>query len=183
VKRHELAGRHRRRSRIRSSDLLRKKIAMGEADLPGLSPRTARLLGLAVLGGALISLTIGLVARQEAAPPYTYPSGLKLFFSDSIHLKAWFATTAVALAVTQLITAAWIFRRLPWARPEWIPAVHRWAGPLLFVVTLPVAYHCIFRLGFQKTDGRVLAHSFLGCAFYGAFVTKVLIVRLHRFPP
>jgi len=28
----------------------------------------------------------------------------------------------------------------------------------------------------------VLAHSFLGCAFYGAFVTKVVIVRLHRFP-
>ena len=28
----------------------------------------------------------------------------------------------------------------------------------------------------------MLAHSFLGCAFYGAFAAKVLIVRLHRFP-
>ena len=25
-------------------------------------------------------------------------------------------------------------------------------------------------------------HSFFGVAFYGAFVTKVLIVRMHRFP-
>lgn len=158
---------------------------MAELDAPtvSFSPRIARWLGLAVLVGALVSLTIGLVARQEAAPPGTYPSGLKLFFSDTIHLKAWFATTAVGLAVAQLFTAAWIFRKLPWARPAWIPGVHRWTGRLLFVVTLPVAYHCIFRLGFQKTDGRVLAHSFLGCAFYGAFTTKVLVVRLHRFPP
>lgn len=29
---------------------------------------------------------------------------------------------------------------------------------------------------------RVLVHSFLGCAVYGAFASKVLIVRLHRFP-
>jgi hypothetical protein len=46
----------------------------------------------------------------------------------------------------------------------------------------PVAYHCIFKLGFQSTNGRVLAHSFLGCAFYGAFTAKVTIVRLHRLP-
>ena len=143
---------------------------------------SARWLAAAVLAGALVSLTIGLIARAEAAPPGSYPSGLTLFFTDSIHLKAWFATTAVALACTQLLTAAWIFRRLPWRRPAWIPGVHRWTGRLLFLVTLPVAYHCIFKLGFQKTDGRVIAHAFLGCAFYGAFATKVILVRAHRFP-
>lgn len=149
----------------------------------GLPRRSAGLLGLVVLAGALVSLTIGLIARQEAPPPGTYPSGLTLFFTDPVHLKAWFASTALALAVAQVFTAAWTFRKLPWTRPAWIPAVHRWTGRLLFAVTLPVAYHCIFKLGFQKTNGRVLAHSFLGCAFYGAFVTKVLVVRLHRFPP
>jgi uncharacterized membrane protein YdjX (TVP38/TMEM64 family) len=46
---------------------------------------------------------------------------------------------------------------------------------------LPVAYHCIFKLGFQRPNGRVLAHSLLGCAVYGAFAAKVTIVRLHRF--
>jgi hypothetical protein len=146
-------------------------------------PGSVRWLGLAVLAGALVSLTLGLVARQEAAPPGAYPSGLTLFFTDPVHLKAWFATTALALALTQVFTAAWIFRKLPWRRPAWIPTVHRWTGRLLFAITLPVAYHCIFKLGFQTTNGRVLAHSFLGCTFYGAFVTKVLVVRLQRFPP
>ena len=47
---------------------------------------------------------------------------------------------------------------------------------------LPVAYHCIFKLGFQHPDARVLAHSLLGCAVYGAFAAKVTILRLHRFP-
>ena len=60
--------------------------------------------------------------------------------------------------------------------------VHRWTGRLAFLLRLPVAYHCIFLLGFQSGDDRVLAHSLLGCALYGAFAAKVLVVRLHRFP-
>jgi uncharacterized membrane protein YdjX (TVP38/TMEM64 family) len=86
------------------------------------------------------------------------------------------------LALSQLVTAAWIFRKLPWRRPPWIPAFHRWTGRLAFALTLPVAYHCVFKLGFQHATSRVLAHSLLGCAVYGAFAAKVLIVRLHRFP-
>jgi Family of unknown function (DUF6529) len=110
--------------------------------------------------GALVSLTVGLLAREEAIEPGAYPGGyFRLLF-----------------------TAAWIFRKLPWPRPRWVPSFHRWTGRVAFAATLPVAYHCIFKLGFQKTDDRVLAHSFLGCAVYGAFAGKVLIVRLHRFP-
>ena len=52
----------------------------------------------------------------------------------------------------------------------------------MFVLTLPVAYHCIFKLGFQDATTRTLWHSLLGCAFYGAFAAKVLVVRLHNFP-
>jgi len=98
-----------------------------------------------------------------------------------VHLKAGFASAAVALACFQLFSAAWIFRKLPWARPRWIGRAHRWSGRLALLCTLPVAYHCIFKLGFQRPDGRVLAHSLLGCAVYGAFAAKVTIVRLHRF--
>ena len=60
--------------------------------------------------------------------------------------------------------------------------VHRWSGRLAFVVTLPIAYHCIFKLGFQSGQTRVLWHSLLGCAFYGAFAAKITIVELKRFP-
>jgi len=128
---------------------------------------------------ALISLTVGLVARAQLDAGGGY---FQLFFSDTLHLKAWFATAALALGLTQLFTAAWIFRKLPWPRPRWITAAHRWTGRLALVATLPVAYHCVFLLGFQDPDARVLAHSLAGCAVYGAFAAKILIVRLRRFP-
>jgi Family of unknown function (DUF6529) len=145
--------------------------------------RSARWLVLPLLLGALVSLTAGLLAREEAITPGAYPGGyFRLFFSDSLHLKVWFATAALALGVTQLFSAAWIFGKLPWRRPPFVPAAHRWLGRLAFACTLPVAYHCIFKLGFQTTSGRVVAHSLFGCAFYGAFAAKVTIVRLHRYP-
>jgi hypothetical protein len=130
-------------------------------------------------GFAVVSLLAGFLAAAEVDKGGGY---FDLFFSDTIHLKVWLATLAVALGLAQLFTAAWIFHKLPWGRPRWVPGVHRWTGRLAFVVTLPVAYHCIFLLGFQSGDDRVLAHSLLGCAFYGAFAAKVLVVRLHRYP-
>lgn len=82
--------------------------------------RSARWLLVPFLVGALVSLSVGLLARQEViAPPGTYPGGyFRLFFSDSRHLKVWLATAALALSVLQLGSAAWIFRTLPWQRPS-----------------------------------------------------------------
>jgi hypothetical protein len=131
--------------------------------------------------GALVALTVGIVARVFQSDS---PSGyFQLWWTDPIHLKVWLATFAALGACIQLLLAAWIFRQLPWPRPSWVPAVHRWVGRLTFVCTLPVAYHCIFKLGFHGDRGdRVLVHSLLGSAFFGAYVAKVTIVRLHRFP-
>jgi hypothetical protein len=126
----------------------------------------------------VVALTVGFVARASD------PGGdyFELFFSDTIHMKAWLASAAAALALFQIVSAAWIFRKLPWPRPPWIAPAHRWSGRLALLLTLPVAYHCIFNLGFQDATDRTLAHSLLGSAVYGAFAAKVLIVRLHRFP-
>jgi mono/diheme cytochrome c family protein len=141
-------------------------------------PRDARWLAAPLVAFALFSLTAGLLARHQPRSKGYF----RLFFSDPVHLKAGFATAAVALACFQLFSAAWIFRKLPWTRPRWIGRAHRWSGRIALLFTLPVAYHCIFKLGFQTPDGRVLAHSLFGCAVYGAFAAKVTIVRLHRFP-
>ena len=27
--------------------------------------------------------------------------------------------------------------------PRWVPFLHRWSGTAAFVLTLPVAYHCL----------------------------------------
>ena len=88
----------------------------------------------------------------------------------------------MALACFQVFSAAWIFRKLPWQKPAWINPAHRWSGRLVFVCILPVAYHCIFKLGWQGADSRTLAHSLFGTLFFGAYAAKITIVRLHRFP-
>ena len=129
---------------------------------------------------ALVALVAGLLARAFVDEG---PSGyFDLVFSDPIHMKAWLASGAVALGLLQLVSAAWIYGKLPWRKPGWVNPAHRWSGRLAFVLTLPVAYHCIFKLGFETGSTRVLWHSLLGCAFFGAFAAKVTVVRLRRFP-
>ena len=45
------------------------------------------------------------------------------------------------------------------------------------LVTVPVAVHCLYALGFQTGEPRVLVHSLFGCFFYGAFAAKMLVLR------
>src|SRR5262245_26885503 len=149
------------------------------APAPGPGTRSAGWLLVPLGAFALVALTVGLIARSTSPGTKDY---FQLCFSDPSHRKVWLATAAATLGLFQLFSAAWIFRKLPWSRPAWINAAHRWSGRIAFLLTLPVAYHCIFKLGFQDATSRTLAHSLLGCAFFGAFAAKVLIVRLHRFP-
>jgi Family of unknown function (DUF6529) len=147
---------------------------------PAIERRSTTWVLLPLTIFALVALTVGILARtQQSDSPGGY---FDLFFSDPIHLKAWGATTAAVLACFQLFTAAWVFRKLPFERSQWVNFVHRWTGRLAFLVTLPVAYHCIFKLGFQTADDRVLVHGLFGSAFFGAYAAKVTIIKLKRFP-
>src|SRR5437870_9977369 len=132
---------------------------------------------------ALVTLTVGLVARQTVREPYATPF-FHPFFTDTLQMKAWLVTAVVVLACGQLLTAAHIFGwlRLP-SEGRFYHAVHRWSGRAAILLTLPVAYHCVFLLGFRSQSPRVLIHSLLGTALYGAVVAKVLIVRSNRFAP
>ena len=108
---------------------------------------------------------------------------ITLGFRDTITMKVWLASAAALLAVAQLLSALWMYGRLPLgAAPPWIGAAHRISGRLAFLISLPVAYHCLYQLAFQDTSARVLAHSLLGCAFYGAFATKIVVVRSRSLP-
>jgi mono/diheme cytochrome c family protein len=140
--------------------------------------RSYRWVLVPLLMFALFALTAGVLAAHDPRSKGYF----RLFFEDPIHLKAGFASVAAALACFQLFSAAWIFRKLPWRKPTWINAAHRWSGRIAFVFTLPVAYHCIFKLGFESASTRVLAHSLLGCAVYGGYAAKVTIVRLRHVP-
>jgi hypothetical protein len=140
-------------------------------------------LAIPVVVLALFTLTVGLVAMQTVREPYATPF-FHPFFPDIRHIKAWLATAAVALACSQLLTAARIYEllRLP-PKGRFYHYVHRWSGRAAIVLTLPVAYHCVFLLGFGTYSPRVFIHSLLGSALYGAVVAKVLIVRWTRFAP
>jgi len=136
---------------------------------------------LPVLLCALVALTVGFVASKTVRQPYETPFS-HLFFSDTLHMKAWLMTAALVLALGQLLTASRIYEVLRFP-PEgrFYHAVHRWSGRAALLLTLPVAYHCIFLLGFETDDTRVTIHSLLGSFLYGAFLAKVLVVHSHGF--
>src|SRR3954451_8075802 len=141
-------------------------------------PASTRLLAAAALGAA-VALALGVYGNVHDPSQQLV---FTLFFTSTIGMKVWFASAALAFAVVQVGTALWVFGKLPWQAPEWAGGLHRLSGLLAFLISRPVAYHCLWSLGFQDTDARVLAHSLLGCTFYGAFAAKVTIVRSRGLP-
>jgi hypothetical protein len=66
--------------------------------------------------------------------------------------------------------------------PKRVATAHRVAGAAAILLTLPVAYHCMFAYGVRTFDARVAAHSFAGAFVYGAIVAKLTIVRWKSLP-
>lgn len=115
----------------------------------------------------------------------TYTDMVTSVFSSAIAAKVWLASAAGLLALVQVTTGARIFGRLQRFVPVTSPTVnrvHRWSGRLAVLVTLPVAFHCIFILGFRSTDARVLAHSILGTLVYGVIAVKLFFVHDREHP-
>jgi len=126
--------------------------------------------------GAVVAIALGLYGRVHDPAS---DLAITLGFADTITMKVWLSSFAVLFALFQVFTALWMYGRLPLAsRPSWLANAHRISGRLAFLISLPVAYHCLYQLAFQDTTTRVLAHSLLGCLFYGAFATKVTIIHM-----
>ena len=129
--------------------------------------------------GAAVALTLGIYGNvHDPSQKLVFTLG----FSSTIAMKVWLGTIALAFAVVQVTTALWVYGKLPWSAPAWAGSLHRISGRLAFLVSLPVAYHCLWSLGFQDTNTRVLVHSLAGCFFYGGFVAKVTVVRSRGLP-
>jgi hypothetical protein len=142
---------------------------------------TSGAVHLAAAGavGAVVALSLGFYGRTHT------PTGLSIEPIDPANLlavKSTLTSVGVALALFQLLSALWLYGRLPIPAPANLGALHRWSGTVAFLATLPVAYQCLWSLGFQTFTPRVLIHSTLGCAFYGAFATKLLVLRSDRVP-
>jgi len=142
-------------------------------------PRVRLVAALAA--GAIVALSLGIYGRVHDP---TGQSLVTLFFSKTIDLKVWLATAAVGLALFQGATGLRMYGRLGRGRgPRWVPTAHRLSGTAAFLLTIPVAYHCLWALGFQYQAGtRVLAHGIAGCFFFGALTAKVIVVEVPRMP-
>ena len=138
-------------------------------------------LAAAALAGGAVAVALGTYGRVHEP---TFRPIEDFGFPSVLDMKAWLATCAAALVLVQLTSALWMYGKLPMRRPapRHTATVHRWSGTVAFLFTLPVAYHCLWSLGFAETGTRQVAHSILGCAFYGAFATKMLVLRIDGLP-
>lgn len=142
-------------------------------------PAAAALLMIILVGGG-VAIALGVYGRLHE------PTGFSLNvagFSGPLAVKAWLTTGAFLLAVVQLISAVVMEGKLRGLlAPPWIRPLHRWSGRFAVLLTVPVAVHCLYALGFQSGTSRVLFHSLLGCFFYGAFTAKMLLLTRRGMP-
>ena len=125
--------------------------------------------------GAMVAIALGIYGNVH--DPQT-DLAITLGFADTITMKVWLSSASVLFALLQVFTALWMYGKLPISsHPSWLGDAHRISGRLAFLISLPVAYHCLYQLAFQDTTTRVLAHSLLGCLFYGALVTKLVVLH------
>jgi hypothetical protein len=136
----------------------------------------------AFAAGAVVALLIGVYGslHDPTAEPVTL-----LGFGSMIAMKVYLAFAAAVIAIGQVLGGLWLYGKLGIAAPSWLGTAHRLSGLVAVLLATPVALNCLWALGFQAGEGtstRVLVHSVVGCAVYGALVVKVVAVHSRRGP-
>ena len=136
----------------------------------------------ALLLGCAVAIALGVYGREHTPKPQPL---FRLGFTSYVQFKVWFTTAAAVFVLLQLVTALWMWRRLPGAgrAPSWVSPAHRFSGAIAFVLIIPVALNCLYSIGFETGYGaRSLVHSIAGCVFYGGYSAKMLGLRLRNSP-
>jgi hypothetical protein len=151
-----------------------------ESGYPATPARSPAQLFVPISIGIAVSVALGVYGNLHQ------PTGIAVSvsgFSSPQTVKVWLASAAGVLVVVQLVSALVMYGKLPGVRaPEGIGTLHRWSGRIAFLLTVPVAVHCLYALGFATFDTRTLAHSLAGCFFFGAFTVKMLILPRRGVP-
>jgi uncharacterized protein DUF6529 len=129
--------------------------------------------------GAVVAVALGAYGRVHAP---TYQPIITFGFSAMLPMKAWLTSAALLFGAVQVGTALAMAGRFPGvrSRPTWLVPMHYWSGRTAFLLTVPVGFHCLYALGLQSPGARVIAHGVVGCLFYGAFTTKMLLIEGRR---
>jgi len=141
----------------------------------------------ALAAGAVVALLVGVFGRVHDT---TLHGTTTLGYPTLQEMKTVVATVVGVLAVSQVITALWLYGKLGIRAPAWLGTVHRTTGATALLLTLFVAYHCLWSLGLEvgtlpggaAVSTRILVHGLLGCAVMGAIVVKIVAVRSRRAP-
>jgi hypothetical protein len=141
----------------------------------------------AFAAGAVVALLLGVFGKVHDP---TLNGTTTLGFHTVIEMKVVVSTVIGVLVVLQLISALWIYGKLGISAPSWLGRAHRTSGTIALVLSIFVAYHCLWALGLesgtledgQKVATRTVVHGVLGCAVFGAVVVKLVAVRSRRAP-
>ncbi len=137
--------------------------------------------------GAVVALLVGVFGRLHQP---TLDGTTTLGYSTVLAMKTVVSTGIAVLVVVQIVTALWIYGKLGVRAPSWLGTAHRTTGALALLLTLFVAYHCLWSLGLEvghlpsgePVSVRTLVHGLVGCAVVGAVVVKIVAVRSRRAP-
>ena len=135
---------------------------------------------IAVVIGACVAVGLGVFGKVH--DPQFFSINVA-GFSGGLAVKTWMATLAIGFALFQFGSAFAMYGLLGGRTPRWMSTAHVWSGRLAVLASVPVAVHCLYALGFEATDARVLFHSLFGCFFYGVFVTKMLLLTRKGLRP
>lgn len=141
----------------------------------------------AFAAGAVVALLLGVFGKVHDP---TLDGTTSLGFDTVLGMKVAVTCVIGALVVLQVIGALWLYGKLGMSVPSWLGTTHRVIGAAALLLSVFVAYHCIWALGLESghlPDGekvplRTVVHGVLGCAVFGAVVVKVTAVRSKRAP-
>jgi hypothetical protein len=143
------------------------------------APTVSKLLVPLAIGAA-VAVALGTYGRVHD------PTGVGVLFagfSGAQAAKAWMASGVALLALVQICSALVMYGRVPAiSAPSWTGQLHRWSGRGAFLLSVPIALHCLYALGLQSYDTRVLLHSLFGCFFFGVFTAKMLLLPQRGLP-
>ncbi|RNM17103.1 hypothetical protein EFL26_02935 [Nocardioides pocheonensis] len=141
----------------------------------------------ALTAGAVVAVLLGAFGKVHDP---TLSGTTTLGFRTVIAMKVVLTVVIGVLAVLQVLGALWLYGKLGIAAPRWLGTAHRISGTTALLLSVFVAYHCLWALGLETGrfhDGtpvpvRTVVHGVLGCAVFGAVVVKVVAVRSRRAP-
>ena len=151
------------------------------------APRSMAVPLTAFAAGAVVAVLLGVFGKVHDP---TIAGTTTLGFRTVIDMKVVLTTAIGVIAVLQVVGALWLYGKLGIRAPSWLGTAHRISGVTALLLSVFVAYHCLWALGLEtgrlhggpKVPMRTVVHGVLGCAVFGAVVVKVAAVRSRRAP-